>query len=88
MVTIQEVTPQTAREIIDTREPLGLFYCCENGAWIGIDNSLGDAWTAKFKTKEECIEWLGAYPEPVIHVPYIFNFPETKFARENTFEDS
>lgn len=85
MATIQEVTPQTAREIIDTREPLGLFYCCENGAWIGIDNSLGDAWTAKFKTKEECIEWLGAYPEPEApekhkkHL-YVFNFPETKFA--------
>ncbi|MBS6355418.1 hypothetical protein [Oscillibacter sp.] len=40
-------------------EPLGLFYQQEDGgAWVGIDNSTGHAWTEEFETQAECLEWL------------------------------
>ncbi len=38
--------------------PLGKFYLIEDGKYVGIDNSTGDAWTEDFDTLCECIIWL------------------------------
>lgn len=58
MSEIKIITKEEATAIIETYEPKGLFYIIENGAYIGIDNSTGDAWTEEFKTEKECISWL------------------------------
>lgn len=55
---IKEITPEEAIEIIDKREPIGLFYFKEDGVYLGIDNNTGDSWMEQFNTKEECIAWL------------------------------
>ena len=55
---IKKVTPEEAGEIIDTRTPLGLFYCIENGRYVGIDNRDGSAWTEDFKSLGSCKRWL------------------------------
>lgn len=40
-------------------EPLGLFYQQEaGGAWVGIDNGTGHAWTEEFPDKDSCLQWL------------------------------
>lgn len=62
MMNIKKVTEEEAIEIIDTREPIGLFYQIENDIngtfFVGIDNSSGDANVEEFETKEECFAWL------------------------------
>jgi hypothetical protein len=55
---IKEVAKDAALRIIETRYPLGLFYCKENDQYFGIDNSEGDAWMEEFKTLKECKKWL------------------------------
>ena len=47
-------------EIIDTREPRGLFWCFDEQAhvYVGCDNRYGDAWTEEFATRSDCIAWL------------------------------
>jgi hypothetical protein len=55
---ITKLTKEQASEVIETRAPTGLFYTNDNGLFIGIDNSSGDAWTEEFKTKESCFKWL------------------------------
>jgi hypothetical protein len=55
---IREVTAEQASSIIDTRRPLGLFYCLMAGAYIGVDNSGGYAWTEEFPTLQQCNLWL------------------------------
>jgi hypothetical protein len=56
--TVRFVTEKTADEIIETREPRGLFAVKVKGAWVGIDNSSGDAWTEEFKTAGAVVSWL------------------------------
>lgn len=55
---ILKITPKDAREIIDKREPHGLFYLEEDGVFVGIDNSTGDAWIEEFPDMTECLLWL------------------------------
>ena len=55
---INKVNYAQAKRIIDTRCPLGLFYVLEAGAYIGIDNSTGDAWTEAFPNLRKCKRWL------------------------------
>ncbi len=55
---IKEITQSEASEIIDKRKPKGLFWLKENGFYVAIDNSTGDAWTEAFKTKKECFDYL------------------------------
>lgn len=57
-VKIKEITSEQASVVIDTREPLGLFYLLDDGVYIGIDNSTGDAWTEEFTNLFQCKEWL------------------------------
>jgi hypothetical protein len=45
-------------EIIEKREPRGLFYTIENDIYVGIDNLSGDAWTEDFDTLAQCKRWL------------------------------
>lgn len=58
MSEIKIVSKEEAAAIIETYEPRGLFCTMENGTYIGIDNSTGDAWTEEFKTEKECRSWL------------------------------
>jgi len=54
----EQINPEQAAEIIDTRQPLGLFFLKEGDWYVGIDNQTGDAWTEDFQTQEECLHWL------------------------------
>ena len=64
---IIQVSNQEARKIIDTREPIGLFYeiCERTGLYVGIDNLYGHANVEELPTKEQCIRWLKRKPKPV-----------------------
>ena len=53
-----EITTQEALIIIESRWPLGLFYCRTGCLYTGIDNSTGEAWTEDFADEESCINWL------------------------------
>ena len=55
---IRKVSPEYANQIIESREPKGQFWTEENGKFIGIDNSDGDAWCEEFSSKERCFAWL------------------------------
>lgn len=59
-MNIKIITEKAAIEIIDTREPLGLFivHYAERNVYTGMDNSVGEAFVGEFKTIEECIAWL------------------------------
>jgi len=46
--------------IIETRKPLGKFYTKEDGKYIGIDNSTGDAWTEEFDSYHQMFRWLSS----------------------------
>ncbi|MGL4573011.1 MAG: hypothetical protein ACRCVJ_18370 [Clostridium sp.] len=58
MKDYKEITSKEAETIIETRKPLGLFWLKENGWYVAIDNSTGDAWTEDFRTERECIDYL------------------------------
>ena len=55
---IKKVTPAEADKIIETREPIGLFYTISDGRYVGIDNRTGDAWTEDFESLGTCKRWL------------------------------
>lgn len=55
---IQKVSNEFSAEIIEKRKPEGLFWTEEDGKYVGIDNSTGDAFTEDFDTKERCFAWL------------------------------
>jgi hypothetical protein len=64
MPDIKKVSVEEAENIIETREPIGLFYCIEKSihtgknVYIGIDNSYGDAWTEEFHSLVSCKKYL------------------------------
>ncbi|MGO5436834.1 hypothetical protein [Enterococcus cecorum] len=58
---IQEITIDKALKIIDTREPLGLFWVKDGGKYVAIDNTTGDAWTEEFTDKKQCMYYLLGY---------------------------
>lgn len=55
---IKVITTQEACNIVETRRPIGKYILREGGAWIGIDNRTGDAWTEEFPRLIECLRWL------------------------------
>lgn len=55
---IKKLKPFHAGVVIETRQPIGLFYVHENGVYIGIDNSAGHAWVEEFSSLRQCKEWL------------------------------
>ena len=59
MRDIEEVAEEAMRQIIETRQPLGLFYRMEaRRLYVGVDNSTGDAWTEEFRSRRQCLRWL------------------------------
>ena len=58
MNEIKQITRREANQIIEKREPRGLFYLPETGFCVGIDNSTGDAWVEDFDNKKDCLNWL------------------------------
>jgi len=55
---IKVVDASTITEVIETRQPLGLFLCREGRRWVAVDNSAFDAWTEEFSRKRQAIRWL------------------------------
>lgn len=66
---IKEIDTATAEQIIFSREPLGLFWLKDNGVYVGIDNSTGDAWTEEFHNFTACIGWLLMNDQPTSDEP-------------------
>jgi len=60
---LNEVTTEAADNIIETRMPLGRFYCFDERKelWISIDNSSGDAFVEEFSDLINCIAYLELY---------------------------
>ena len=59
MQQIKRITSRQAHQIIEQREPLGLFYVCKgDGIYTAIDNSGGHAWTEDFDNIGDCIDYL------------------------------
>ena len=55
---IKEVNSEQLKRIIETKEPLGLYYTKENEIYVAVDNSKGNAWTEEFSTKEMAVKYL------------------------------
>jgi len=55
---IQIMDADAITEVIETRQPPGLFLCREGRRWVAVDNSTGDAWTDDFRSKCQAIRWL------------------------------
>jgi hypothetical protein len=53
-----EISQEKANAIIESREPKGVFYHKENDRYIGIDNSVGEAFVEEFTDLKTCIYWL------------------------------
>jgi len=59
MCKIEKVTAEAMDRIIETRQPLGLFYRrVGHRCYVGVDNSTGDAWTEEFRSRRRCLRWL------------------------------
>lgn len=58
MFKIIEITKEEANKIIETKEPLGLFWLIDGDTLIVIDNSRGEAFAEEFDDKEEGLQWL------------------------------
>jgi hypothetical protein len=60
--TTIEVSRDEAKKIIEKREQRGLFYLRDKDEkgdlFIGIDNSIGEAYVEEFRGLDSCIEWL------------------------------
>ncbi|WP_300855496.1 hypothetical protein [uncultured Clostridium sp.] len=54
----KKISVEVALNIMETREPRGLFWTKEKDIYIGIDNTSGDFWCADFYKKKECFQWL------------------------------
>ncbi len=55
---IEAITPRKAKEIIDSRTPLGLFYTQEDGVFLSVSNEDGHAYVNEFKDFEPCRKYL------------------------------
>ena len=54
---------RSCNEAGEVYTPLGLFYLEEDGKFVGIDNSDGNAWTEEFRDKDSCLRWLNGVEE-------------------------
>ncbi|MCM3390008.1 hypothetical protein LG296_20870 (plasmid) [Ureibacillus chungkukjangi] len=55
----KKVSAEQIYSIIETYQPLGLFYYQESqNLYVAVDNSDGKAWTEEFKSEQDCIKWL------------------------------
>lgn len=49
-IDIELVNHEKALQIIESREPLGLFISKDGEKYVAIDNQTGDAWTEEFNS--------------------------------------
>jgi len=68
---IEEIDVDYAREIIEEREPIGLYYYDDNGEIMALDNSSGNAWVESFETTEAAIKYLIGYDEDDFNNDYV-----------------
>lgn len=56
----KEISPLEASKIIadPAAAEAGLFWCADENAYVGIDNSTHEAWTEDFSTKQALFNWL------------------------------
>lgn len=61
-ITCKSLSPNYFIKIITNEETRnrkkGLYWIKENGVFVGMDNTSGDAWVEEFNTLQECINWL------------------------------
>lgn len=55
---VQRVRPKFLGQIIEHRNPCGLFLTKKGHKWVAVDNTTGDAWTEEFHRKRQAIRWL------------------------------
>lgn len=55
---IRKVSPEYAKQIVESREQRGLFWCFDDEKYIGIDNTTGEAYCEEFDDKNECFKYL------------------------------
>lgn len=55
---IHIVTKERLSDIIDQRDPQGLFLTLDEDKWIACDNSTGEAWIEEFQMRGWAINWL------------------------------
>lgn len=58
MYTPKEVTHEGLQKIIESRQPLGKFWCVAPSAFTVCDNTTGDAWIEDFGMFDEAMLWL------------------------------
>lgn len=58
LYTPTKITREEAYKIIDTRRPLGLFFCVDDGRYVAVANEGGDAFVEDFPDKAKCIHYL------------------------------
>ena len=58
LYTPTKITREEAYQIIDTRRPLGLFFCVDDGRYVAIANEDGDAFVEDFPDRAKCIRYL------------------------------
>lgn len=61
MFKITEITKKEANKIIETKEPLGLFWFRDdevNRRYVAIDNSSGEAFVERFVYRSDSYLWL------------------------------
>ena len=55
---IQRVNSKFLGQVIEHRNPCGLFLTKEGRKWVAVGNTTGDAWTEEFSWKRQAVRWL------------------------------
>ena len=55
---IEWITNKQANKVIEERVPKGTYLLYQDGHYIGIDNSSGDAFVESFESEPLCRQWL------------------------------
>lgn len=60
---LQEIELDQVNNIIETRLPIGRFYCYDDkkDLWLSIDNSSGDAFIEEHDDQINCVAYLELY---------------------------
>lgn len=56
---IKKISSKQTLEVIEKKEPIGLFYYkLKSNRYFGINNMGGNAYTKEFKKLKDCRRWL------------------------------
>ena len=55
---VQWISPKQLMGVISSHAPMGRFLAKENGKWVAVDNSTGEAWTEEFFQMRQAVRWL------------------------------